>query len=86
MTLTEQMEMDAFLEEALATGRIRQSKSPVYAISATSITIVSIFTIPVITTAAISISTTTTTYHYVHHRNHQSCLMKIQTIHLHHCS
>jgi hypothetical protein len=28
MTLTEQMEMDAFLEEALATGRIRQSKSP----------------------------------------------------------
>jgi hypothetical protein len=27
MTLTEQMEMDAFLEEALATGRIRQSKS-----------------------------------------------------------
>jgi hypothetical protein len=28
MTLTEQKEMDAFLEEALATGRIRQSKSP----------------------------------------------------------
>jgi hypothetical protein len=28
MTLTEQMEVDAFLEEALATGRIRQSKSP----------------------------------------------------------
>jgi hypothetical protein len=28
MTLTEQMEMDAFLEEALATGRIRQSKLP----------------------------------------------------------
>jgi hypothetical protein len=28
MTLTEQMEMDAFLEEALATGRIKQSKSP----------------------------------------------------------
>jgi hypothetical protein len=28
MTLTEQMEMDTFLEEALATGRIRQSKSP----------------------------------------------------------
>jgi hypothetical protein len=28
MTLTELMEMDAFLEEALATGRIRQSKSP----------------------------------------------------------
>jgi hypothetical protein len=27
MTLTEQTEMDAFLEEALATGRIRQSKS-----------------------------------------------------------
>jgi hypothetical protein len=26
MTLTEQMEMDAFLEEVLATGRIRQSK------------------------------------------------------------
>jgi hypothetical protein len=24
----EQMEMDTFLEEALATGRIRQSKSP----------------------------------------------------------
>jgi hypothetical protein len=28
MTLTEQTEMDAFLEEALATGRIRQLKSP----------------------------------------------------------
>jgi hypothetical protein len=28
MMLTEQTEMDAFLEEALATGRIRQSKSP----------------------------------------------------------
>jgi hypothetical protein len=28
MTLTEQMKMDAFLEEALATGCIRQSKSP----------------------------------------------------------
>jgi hypothetical protein len=28
MTLTEQTEIDAFLEEALATGRIRQSKSP----------------------------------------------------------
>jgi hypothetical protein len=28
MTLTEQTKMDAFLEEALATGRIRQSKSP----------------------------------------------------------
>jgi hypothetical protein len=28
MTLTEQTEMDTFLEEALATGRIRQSKSP----------------------------------------------------------
>jgi hypothetical protein len=28
MTLIEQTEMDAFLEEALATGRIRQSKSP----------------------------------------------------------
>jgi hypothetical protein len=31
MTLTEQTEMDAFLEEALATGRIRQSKSPLEA-------------------------------------------------------
>jgi hypothetical protein len=29
MTLTEQTEMDAFLEEALATGCIRQSKSPI---------------------------------------------------------
>jgi hypothetical protein len=28
MTLTQQTEMDAFLEEELATGRIRQSKSP----------------------------------------------------------
>jgi hypothetical protein len=28
MTLTEQTQMDAFLEEALATGRIQQSKSP----------------------------------------------------------
>jgi hypothetical protein len=28
MTLTEQMDIDTFLEEALATGRIRQSKSP----------------------------------------------------------
>jgi hypothetical protein len=28
MTLTEQTGMDAFLEKALATGRIRQSKSP----------------------------------------------------------
>jgi hypothetical protein len=28
MTLTDQTEMDVFLEEALATGRIRQSKSP----------------------------------------------------------
>jgi hypothetical protein len=31
MTLTEQTEMDAFLEEALATGCIRQSKSPLKA-------------------------------------------------------
>jgi hypothetical protein len=31
MTLTEQTEMDAFLEEALATGGIRQSKSPLRA-------------------------------------------------------
>jgi hypothetical protein len=31
MTLTEQTEMDAFLEKALATGRIRQSKSPLRA-------------------------------------------------------
>jgi hypothetical protein len=31
MTLIEQMEMDAFLEEASATGRIRQSKSPLRA-------------------------------------------------------
>jgi predicted aspartyl protease len=32
MTLTEQMEMDAFLEEALATGCIRQSKPPLRAL------------------------------------------------------
>jgi hypothetical protein len=32
MTLTEQMEMDAFLEEALATRCIRQSKSPLGAL------------------------------------------------------
>jgi hypothetical protein len=32
MTLTEQTEMDAFLEEALATGRIRQSRSPLGAL------------------------------------------------------
>jgi hypothetical protein len=32
MTLTEQTEMDAFLEEALATGHIRQSKSPLGAL------------------------------------------------------
>jgi hypothetical protein len=32
MTLTEQTEMDVFLEEALATGRIRQSKSPLGAL------------------------------------------------------
>jgi hypothetical protein len=31
MTLTEQTEMDTFLEEALATGHIRQSKSPLRA-------------------------------------------------------
>jgi hypothetical protein len=31
MALTEQTEMDTFLEEALATGRIRQSKSPLRA-------------------------------------------------------
>jgi hypothetical protein len=31
MTLIEQTEMDAFLEEALATGHIRQSKSPLRA-------------------------------------------------------
>jgi hypothetical protein len=31
MTLTEQTEMDTFLEEALATGCIRQSKSPLRA-------------------------------------------------------
>jgi hypothetical protein len=28
MTLTEQTEIDTFLEESLATGRIRQSKLP----------------------------------------------------------
>jgi hypothetical protein len=32
MTLTEQTEMDAFLEEVLATGHIRQSKSPLGAL------------------------------------------------------
>jgi hypothetical protein len=32
MTLTEQMEMDTFLEEALATGHIRPSKSPLRAL------------------------------------------------------
>jgi hypothetical protein len=32
MTLTEQTEMDAFLEEALATRHIRQSKSPLGAL------------------------------------------------------
>jgi hypothetical protein len=32
MTLTEQTEIDAFLEEALAMGRIRQSKSPLGAL------------------------------------------------------
>jgi hypothetical protein len=32
MTLTEQMEMDTFLEEALATGHIRQSNSPLRAL------------------------------------------------------
>jgi hypothetical protein len=32
MTLIEQMEMDTFLEEALATGCIRQSKSPLGAL------------------------------------------------------
>jgi hypothetical protein len=32
MTLTEQKEMDAFLEEALATGHIRQSKLPLGAL------------------------------------------------------
>jgi hypothetical protein len=32
MTLMEQTEMDAFLEEALATGHIRQSKSPLGAL------------------------------------------------------
>jgi hypothetical protein len=31
MTLTEQMEMDAFLDKALATEHIRQSKSPLRA-------------------------------------------------------
>jgi hypothetical protein len=33
MTLTEQTGMDAFLEEALVTGRIRQSKSPLELLS-----------------------------------------------------
>jgi hypothetical protein len=33
MTLTEQTEMDTVLEEALATGRIRQSKSPLGALA-----------------------------------------------------
>jgi hypothetical protein len=32
MTLTEQTEIDAFLEEVLATGHIRQSKSPLRAL------------------------------------------------------
>jgi hypothetical protein len=32
MTLTEQTEMDTFLEEAVATGHIRQSKSPLGAL------------------------------------------------------
>jgi hypothetical protein len=32
IALTEQMEIDAFLEEVLATGRIRQSKSPLGAL------------------------------------------------------
>jgi hypothetical protein len=32
MTLTEQTEMDTLLEEALATGHIRQSKSPLGAL------------------------------------------------------
>jgi hypothetical protein len=32
MTLTEQTEMDVFVEEALATGHIRQSKSPLGAL------------------------------------------------------
>jgi hypothetical protein len=36
MTLTEQTEMDTFLEEALATGRIRQSKSPSELLSSSS--------------------------------------------------
>jgi hypothetical protein len=36
MTLTEQTEMDAFLEEALATGCIRQSKSPLELLSSSS--------------------------------------------------
>jgi hypothetical protein len=31
MTLTEQTEINAFLEEALATGHIQQSKSPLRA-------------------------------------------------------
>jgi hypothetical protein len=36
MTLMEQTEMDTFLEEALATGRIRQSKSPLRSWSSSS--------------------------------------------------
>jgi hypothetical protein len=36
MTLTEQTEIDTFLEEALATGCIRQSKSPLRAQSSSS--------------------------------------------------
>jgi hypothetical protein len=36
MTLTEQTEMDAFLEEALATRRIRQSKFPSELLSSSS--------------------------------------------------
>ena len=32
MSLVEQAEMDTFLEEALATGRIRPSKSPIGAL------------------------------------------------------
>jgi hypothetical protein len=36
MTLTEQIEMDAFLEEALATGCIKQSKSPLELLSSLS--------------------------------------------------
>jgi hypothetical protein len=36
MTLTEQTEIDTFLEEVLATGRIRQSKSPSELLSSSS--------------------------------------------------